>query len=218
MKTISIDIETFAATDLKKCGVYKYIEAQDFEILLFGYSVDGGMVQVVDFTAGETLPPDILDALTDSKVQKWAFNANFERICLSHFILQSKYFPAEEYVTIKITNTNSSPLDNPYLTVSGDFVTKAEFFEDLDGTFKDTHTAHAYTGFYDSIAWQKNPSLAPDTTQTFEIPLRKFIIEDVYKANVGLIFHFGFESATSERIDHMVWLKFRDFPNSNSPF
>lgn len=128
------------------------------------------------------------------------------------------YFPAEEYVTIKITNTNSSPLDHPYLTVSGDFVTKAEFFEDLDGTFKDTHTAHAYTGFYDSIAWQKNPSLAPDTTQTFEIPLRKFIIEDVYKANVGLIFHFGFESATSERIDHMVWLKFRDFPNSNPPF
>lgn len=86
MKTISIDIETFASTDLNKCGVYKYAEAQDFEILLFGYSVDGGAVQVMDFTAGETLPPEILDALTDGNVQKWAFNANFERICLSRYL------------------------------------------------------------------------------------------------------------------------------------
>ena len=83
MKTISIDVETFASADLGKCGVYKYAEAQDFEILLFGYSVDGGAVQVVDFAAGETLPPEILDALTDRSVQKWAFNANFERVCLS---------------------------------------------------------------------------------------------------------------------------------------
>ena len=86
MKTISIDIETFASADLSKCGVYKYAEAQDFEILLFGYSVDGGAVQVVDFTAGETLPPEILDALTDRSVQKWAFNANFERVCLSRYL------------------------------------------------------------------------------------------------------------------------------------
>ena len=76
MKTISIDVETFSSADLSKCGVYKYAEAQDFEILLFGYSVDGGAVQVVDFAAGETLPPEILDALTDRSVQKWAFNAN----------------------------------------------------------------------------------------------------------------------------------------------
>ncbi|WP_018704553.1 DNA polymerase [Anaeromusa acidaminophila] len=86
MKTISIDIETFSSTDLNKCGVYKYAEAQDFEILLFGYSVDGGAVQVVDFTEGETLPPEILDALTDGSVQKWAFNATFERICLSRYL------------------------------------------------------------------------------------------------------------------------------------
>ena len=86
MKTISIDIETFSSADLNKCGVYKYAEAQDFEIQLFGYSVDGGTVQVVDFTAGETLPPEILDALTDGNVQKWAFNANFERICLSRYL------------------------------------------------------------------------------------------------------------------------------------
>ena len=86
MKTIRIDIETFSSADLSKCGVYKYAEAQDFEILLFGYSVDGGAVQVVDFAAGETLPPEILDALTDRSVQKWAFNANFERICLSRYL------------------------------------------------------------------------------------------------------------------------------------
>lgn len=86
MKTISIDIETFSSADLKKCGVYKYVEANDFEILLFGYSVDGGTVQVVDFTAGETLSPEILEALTDGNVQKWAFNANFERVCLSRYL------------------------------------------------------------------------------------------------------------------------------------
>ena len=86
MKTISIDIETFSSADLKKCGVYKYAEAQDFEILLFGYSVDGGAVQVVDFSAGETFPPEILEALTDGSVQKWAFNANFERVCLSRYL------------------------------------------------------------------------------------------------------------------------------------
>lgn len=86
MKTLSIDIETFSGADLTKCGVYKYAEAPDFEILLFGYSADGGDVQVADFTAGETLPPDILDALTDNTVLKWAFNANFERVCLSRYL------------------------------------------------------------------------------------------------------------------------------------
>ncbi len=86
MKTLSIDIESFSSADLTKSGVYRYAESPDFQILLFGYSVDGGEVQVVDFTAGATLPPDILDALTDDNVQKWAFNANFERICLSRHL------------------------------------------------------------------------------------------------------------------------------------
>lgn len=86
IKQLSCDIETFSSVDLKKSGVYKYAESPDFEILLFGYSVDGGEVQVIDFTAGETLPPDILDALTDNNVQKWAFNANFERVCLSRHL------------------------------------------------------------------------------------------------------------------------------------
>lgn len=86
MKTLSIDIETYSDYDLSKCGVYKYAESPDFEILLFGYSVDDGEVQVIDLTAGEHLPPEILNALTDDNVQKWAFNANFERVCLSRYI------------------------------------------------------------------------------------------------------------------------------------
>ena len=86
MKTLSIDIETYSGYDLSKCGVYKYAESPDFEILLFGYSVDGGEVQVIDLAAGEHLPPEILNALTDDNVQKWAFNANFERVCLSRYL------------------------------------------------------------------------------------------------------------------------------------
>ena len=83
MKTLSIDIETYSSVSLQKSGVYRYVEAPDFEILLFGYSIDGAPVNVIDLTSGEKIPEDILDALTDDTITKWAFNANFERICLS---------------------------------------------------------------------------------------------------------------------------------------
>ena len=86
IKQISVDLETFSSVDLAKSGIYRYCEAPDFEILLFGYSVDGGAVQVVDFTAGEQLPPEVLTALIDDTVFKWAFNAQFERICLSKWL------------------------------------------------------------------------------------------------------------------------------------
>ena len=86
MKTISIDIETFSSVDLAKSGVYRYAESPDFEVLLFGYSVDGGAVSVVDLTSGEKIPPHILSALEDETVIKCAFNANFERICLSRLL------------------------------------------------------------------------------------------------------------------------------------
>ena len=86
MKSLSIDIETFSSVSLAKSGVYRYVEAPDFEVLLFGYSVDGGEVQVVDLACGETIPADILGALTDEAVTKWAFNASFERVCLSRHI------------------------------------------------------------------------------------------------------------------------------------
>ena len=86
MKTLSIDLETYSSADLKKCGVYKYAEAADFEILLFGYSVDGGDAESVDLTAGEKIPDEILDALTDDSITKWAYNASFERVCLSRYL------------------------------------------------------------------------------------------------------------------------------------
>nr|DAX83492.1 MAG TPA: DNA polymerase I [Caudoviricetes sp.] len=86
METISIDIETYSSVDLKKCGVYKYAESDDFEILLFAYSVDGSETKVIDLAKGEEIPAEILDALTDEKISKWAFNAQFERVCLSRYL------------------------------------------------------------------------------------------------------------------------------------
>lgn len=84
--SIFCDIESYSSVDLSKSGVFRYCEAKDFEILLFGYSVDGGAVQVVDLARGEMIPNEILEALTDSSVVKWAFNAAFERICLSRYL------------------------------------------------------------------------------------------------------------------------------------
>mgnify|MGYP002626279109 CR=1 FL=1 len=86
MEFIHCDIETYSSIDLGKCGVYRYAEAEDFEVLLFGYSVDGGEVQVVDLAGGEKLPEKIREALMDEKVIKVAHNANFERVCLSRFL------------------------------------------------------------------------------------------------------------------------------------
>ena len=86
MKTLSIDIETYSNVPLQKSGVYRYCESPNFEILLFGYSADSGPVQVVDLACGEKIPADVLDALTDDTVTKWAFNASFERVCLSRYL------------------------------------------------------------------------------------------------------------------------------------
>ena len=81
--TLSIDVETFSDVDLKKCGVYKYASSPNFEILLFGVSVNGGKVTVYDLASGDTVPEDIIRALSDNSVIKWAYNASFERVCLS---------------------------------------------------------------------------------------------------------------------------------------
>ena len=86
MQTLSIDLETYSDQPLAKTGVYRYVESPDFEILLFAYSVDGGPVQQIDLACGEKIPSEILSALEDETVTKWAFNANFERICLSRFL------------------------------------------------------------------------------------------------------------------------------------
>lgn len=97
MKEIGIDIETYSSYDLSECGVYKYTEAPDFDILLFSYSVDGGQVQCVDFANGEHLPSEIRWALDDLTIIKTAYNAAFERICLSrYFRLDGKFYdPAQ---------------------------------------------------------------------------------------------------------------------------
>lgn len=94
IETLSLDLETYSSADLAKCGVYKYAESPDSEVLLFAYSVNGGPVSVVDVTCGEKVPDEILAALTDEDVTKWAFNAAFERIFLSVWLKRNypEYF------------------------------------------------------------------------------------------------------------------------------
>ena len=86
MRNLSIDIETYSDVDLSKCGVYKYASSPAFEVLLFGYAADGGDVRVVDLACGEQIPEEVISALADTSVTKWAFNAMFERVCLSNFL------------------------------------------------------------------------------------------------------------------------------------
>lgn len=94
MKNLSIDIETYSDQPLPKTGVYRYVESPVFEILLFSYSIDGGTVHVVDLACGEKIPTEVISALTDDSVLKWAFNATFERICLSRYL----GYPTGEYL------------------------------------------------------------------------------------------------------------------------
>lgn len=83
MKKLMMDLETKSDVDITKAGVYRYADSPYFDILLFAYSVDDNPVQVVDLASGEQLPEEILNALTDDRIQKHAFNASFERVCLS---------------------------------------------------------------------------------------------------------------------------------------
>ena len=91
IKTLSLDLETYSDVDLGKCGVYRYAESPSFEVLLFGYAINGGKVHVIDLALGEKLPEEILNALTDDNITKWAFNASFERVCLSYWL--RKHYP-----------------------------------------------------------------------------------------------------------------------------
>ena len=91
MQTLSLDLETYSSVDLGKSSVYRYVESPDFDILLLGYSADGGEVQVVDLAQGEQIPTEVIDALTDECVCKWAFNAQFERVCLSQWLRRNGY-------------------------------------------------------------------------------------------------------------------------------
>lgn len=104
IQSLSIDLETYSSVDLKKSGVYPYAESSDFEILLFAYAVNEGEVQVVDIVCGEEVPDEILQALTDDTVTKWAYNCQFERVCLSYWLRKnypqyfSSYSIAEDFV------------------------------------------------------------------------------------------------------------------------
>ena len=91
MKTLSLDLETYSSVDLGKSSVYRYAESPDFDILLLGYCADGGEVQVVDLAQGEQIPTEVIDALTDECVCKWAFNVQFERVCLSQWLRRNGY-------------------------------------------------------------------------------------------------------------------------------
>ena len=103
MKTLSLDLETYSSVDLGKSSVYRYVESPDFDILLLGFSADGSPVQVVDLAQGEQISPEIIDALSDERVHKWAFNASFERVCLSEWLRR-----------------NGHPLHNDYYSVPDD--------------------------------------------------------------------------------------------------
>lgn len=107
---LSIDLETYSDTDLSRCGVYKYAESENFDILLFGVSVNNGPVQVYDLASGDTIPEEILSALTDNAVTKWAFNATFERVCLSNWL--KKHHP-EYFCTYSIPTDPASHYLDP---------------------------------------------------------------------------------------------------------
>lgn len=100
MKTLSLDLETYSSVDLGKSSVYRYVESPDFDILLLGFSADGDPVQVVDLAQGEQIPPEVIDALTDDTVSKWAFNASFERVCLSEWLLRHGYPLRNDYYSV----------------------------------------------------------------------------------------------------------------------
>lgn len=100
MKTLSLDLETYSSVDLGKSSVYRYVESPDFDILLLGFSADGSPVQVVDLAQGEQIPPEVIDALTDDAVSKWAFNASFERICLSEWLRRHGYPLNNDYYSV----------------------------------------------------------------------------------------------------------------------
>lgn len=106
IQEMSIDLETYSDVDIKKSGVYKYAESDNFEILLFAVSINGGPVAVYDIACGETLPKDIIDALVDDTVIKWAFNAVFERICISYWIKRNYPEKFKSYGTANDTTNN----------------------------------------------------------------------------------------------------------------
>lgn len=170
MQELGIDIETYSSNDLPSCGVYKYVEAEDFTILLFAYSVDGGPVTCCDFAQGEELPEEILAALRDPKVVKTAFNAAFERICISKYYGWPLMDPAQWRCTMVRAARMSLPLS---LGQCGEVLKLA------DGKMKEGAALIRYfscpTRKKDGTIVRHLPSDAPDRWEVFV----KYNIRDV---------------------------------------
>lgn len=171
MKELGIDIETYSSADLPTCGVYRYVEAPDFTILLFAYSIDGAPVVCVDFALGETLPDEITNALLDPAVVKTAWNAAFERICLSkYFHLTDRLDPAQWRCTMVRAARMGLPLS---LGQCGEVLKLA------DGKMKEGAALIRYfscpTRKKDGTIIRHLPSDAPDRWETF----KKYNIRDV---------------------------------------
>lgn len=170
MQELGIDIETYSSNDLPSCGVYKYVEAEDFTILLFAYSVDGGPVTCCDFAQGEELPEEILAALRDPKVVKTAFNAAFERICISKYYGWPLMDPAQWRCTMVRAARMGLPLS---LGQCGEVLKLA------DGKMKEGAALIRYfscpTRKKDGMIVRHLPSDAPDRWEVFV----KYNIRDV---------------------------------------
>ena len=167
MKTISLDIETYSSNDLADCGVYKYVEAPDFMILLFAYSVDGGPVVCVDLAQGEELPADVMAALTDPSVTKTAFNAAFERICISKWMGLPEPLPASQW---KCTMVRAARMGLPLsLGQCGEVLKLA------DGKMKEGKILIRYFSIPGKNGKRHLPSDAPDRWEVF----KKYNIRDV---------------------------------------
>ncbi|MCM1148098.1 MAG: DNA polymerase [Bacteroidales bacterium] len=170
MKELGIDIETYSSNDLPSCGVYKYVEAEDFTILLFAYSVDGGPVQCRDFASGETLPDGIVAALRDPAVVKTAFNAAFERVCISKYFGWPLMDPAQWRCTMVRAARMGLPLS---LGQCGEVLRLA------DGKMKEGAALIRYfscpTRKKDGTVTRHLPGDAPDRWETF----KRYNIRDV---------------------------------------
>lgn len=167
MRELGIDIETYSSHDLSKCGVYKYVEAPDFAVLLFAYSVDNGPVSCVDFAQDEELPDEIYNALIDPEVTKTAWNAAFERICLSkHFGLSKPFDPAQWKCTMVRAARMGLPLS---LGPCGEVLKLA------DGKMTEGKTLIRFFSMPGRNGVRHLPSAAPDRWAMF----KKYCIRDV---------------------------------------
>lgn len=167
MTELGIDIETYSSNDLANCGVYKYVEADDFTILLFGYSVDGGPVVCVDLAQGEELPSDIKSALTDPTITKTAFNAAFERICISKYLGLPQPLDPSQW---KCTMVRAARLGLPLSLGQCGEVLKLE-----DGKMKEGKILIRYFSIPAKNGKRHLPSDAPDRWEVF----KKYNIRDV---------------------------------------